>query len=74
MFSCRPRVELVAAGSRSPCVCKCGNASRAPGALPCSTKPCRTAPANRWTSLRSMKGVQEGEAHLPPQAPCPPRT
>lgn len=35
---------------------QCGNASQAPEALPCSTKPCRTAPANTSTSLRSLTG------------------
>lgn len=31
MFSCRPRVELVAAGSRSPCVSMEGDKSQPPG-------------------------------------------
>jgi hypothetical protein len=52
MFSCRPRVELVAAASCSPCV-HSGGCKSALGKLP--------APKHRYIGLRSLKEF----SHLP---------
>lgn len=51
MFSCRPRVELVAAGSRSPCVCNVRMQVRPQKYRVLQDRACHYRP----TSLRSLK-------------------
>lgn len=76
MFSCRPRVELVAAGSRSPCVCNVGMQVR-----PQKSRPAAPSPAGQSLPMQTHKlevfeesCSRSSEVLLPPQAPCPRRT
>lgn len=58
MFSCRLRVELVAAGSRSPCVSIGGNKKSASGK--------QLAPQHGHVDLRPQKGPNSGKSLTAP--------